>query len=307
MQVLVTGATGFIGGAMVPRLLADGHRVRCLVRDAGRLTAPWRHDVQVVTGSVEHDQSVFRAADGSDVAYYLVHGMEGRLNGLVDRERAAAAAFRDGVELAGVRRIVYLGGLIDEATLGSASVHLYARHQTGEELRSGEVPVTEVRTGMVLGAGSASFQLLVAAARSPVGLDTAWSRSRTQPIAIDDLIEVLVAVTADPPTAWQVLEVGGPDVLTYGELVARTRLLLDRPSAFGLRLPYLPPEVTAGAAALASGVDTTLALGLLQSARVDTVVTDVYAMERYGHLLRTDVDRSIASALATSVPGSARR
>jgi cation-transporting P-type ATPase I len=302
MQVLVTGATGFIGGSLVPRLLAEGHRVRCLLRAPERLTAPWRDEVEIVTGSVEHEQSVFRAADGCDVAYYLVHGMEGRLGGLVERERAAAAAFRDGIELAGVRRVVYLGGLIDEATLGSASAHLYARHQTGEELRTGEVPVTEVRTGMVLGSGSASFQLLVAAARAPFGLDTDWSRSRTQPVGIDDLIEVLVAVLDDPPTAWQVLEIGGPDVVTYGELVARTRLLLDRPSAYGLRLPYLPPEATAGAAALASGVDTTLALGLLQSARVDTIVTDQYAMDRYRDLLRTGVDRAIRSALAAAVP-----
>ena len=302
MQVLVTGATGFIGGALVPRLLADGHRVRCLVRDADRLTAPWRDEVEIVTGSVEHEQSVFRAADGCDVAYYLVHGMEGRISGLVERERAAAASFRDGVELAGVRRVVYLGGLIDEETLGSASPHLYARHQTGEELRTGEVPVTEVRTGMVIGAGSASFKLLVAAARAPLGLDTDWSRSRTQTISIDDLVEVLVAVIEDPPTAWQVLEVGGPEVVTYGELVARTRLLLDRPGAYGLRVPYLPPEATAGAVALVSGVDTTLALGLLQSARVDTVVTDEWAMERYAHLLATGVERSIASALAGMVP-----
>ncbi len=302
MQVLVTGATGFIGGALVPRLLAEGHRVRCLVRDPRRLTAPWRSEVEVVTGSVEHEQSVFRAADGCDVAYYFVHGMEGRLNGLVDRERGAAAAFRDGVELAGVRRVVYLGGLIDEATLGSASAHLYARHQTGEELRTGLVPVTEVRTGMVLGDGSASFRLLVAAARSPLGLDTAWSRSRTQTIAIDDLVEVLVAVIDDPQSAWQVLEVGGPDVVTYGELVSRTRLLLDRPSAYGLRLPYLPPEATASAAALVSGIDPILALGLLQSARVDTVVTDDWAVRRYAHLLTTGVDRAIASALAGTVP-----
>jgi uncharacterized protein YbjT (DUF2867 family) len=301
MLVLVTGATGFVGGALVPRLLADGHRVRCLVRDPKRLTAPWRGEVEIVTGSVEHDQSVFRAADGCEVAYYLVHRMEGRLNGLVERERAAAAAFRDGVELAGVRRVVYLGGLIDEATLGTASPHLYARHQTGEELRAGEVPVTEVRTGMVLGAGSASFRLLVTAARSPLGLDTAWSRSRTQIIAIDDLVEVLVAVVEDP-TAWQVVEVGGPDVVTYGELVSRTRLLLDRPSAYGLRLPYLPPEATASAAALASGVDPTLVLGLLQSARVDTVVTDDWGMQRYAHLLTTGVDQAIASGLAGMVP-----
>jgi uncharacterized protein YbjT (DUF2867 family) len=197
--------------------------------------------------------------------------------------------------------VVYLGGLIDEATLGTASPHLYARHQTGEELRAGEVPVTEVRTGMVLGAGSASFRLLVTAARSPLGLDTAWSRSRTQIIAIDDLVEVLVAVVEDP-TAWQVVEVGGPDVVTYGELVSRTRLLLDRPSAYGLRLPYLPPEATASAAALASGVDPTLVLGLLQSARVDTVVTDDWGMQRYAHLLTTGVDQAIASGLAGMVP-----
>jgi uncharacterized protein YbjT (DUF2867 family) len=297
MDVLVTGATGFVGGRLVPRLLAEGHAVRCLVRDPARLQASWCDDVDVVQGRAEDTQAVWRAADGCDAAYYLVHGMERRVRGLLARERATAAAFRDGADEAGVRRIIYLGGLVDEAALATSSDHLYARQQVGVELRAGPVPVTELRAGIVLGQGSASFGLLVAAARLPVHLDPPWTRSRTQPIGVDDLLALLIAVLGDPQAAWRTFEVGGPEVLAYRELIALVRAELGRQPAWRVPVPYLPPEATAATAATLTAGDPALVLSLLQSATVDTVVRDTSAADRYPTLASTPVREAIRRAL----------
>jgi uncharacterized protein YbjT (DUF2867 family) len=302
MDVLVTGATGTIGAALVPRLLAEGHRIRCLVRRPETLVAPWRRDVEVVEGPVEQPQHVLRAADGTDVAYYLVHGLEDGLSGLVDRERAAAVGFRDAVELAGVGRVVYLGGLVDENDLAHASDHLYARHQAGVELRAGAVPVTELRAGVVIGPGSASFELLLTAARTPVDVVAPFAGTRTQPVALDDLLAVLVAVLDDPDVAGEVLEVGGPDVLTYAELVAVVRASIGRRHLARLTLPYLVPELVALPAASAAHLDPSLVVALLQSARIDSIVRDPGGRERYGHLLTTTVGAAVSAAVCAPAP-----
>ena len=297
MHVLVTGATGFVGGALVPRLLAEGHAVTCLVRDPDRLRAPWRDDVRVVQGRVEDAQAVLRATDGAAAAYYLVHGMGGSTRDLLTRERRAAAGFRDGVDLAGVRRVIYLGGLVDEARLATTSVHLYARQQAGVELRRGPVPVTELRAGIVLGAGSASCDLLLAAARLPVQLDPPWAASLTQPIALEDLLELLLVVLDDPWAAGQVLDVGGPEVLTYAQLLDRARQQLGVRELLRVRVPYLPPEAVATAAAAVARIPPALALGLLPSVREDAVVRDGgRCRQRYPWTSTTGLAAALAAA-----------
>lgn len=298
MDLLVTGATGYVGGALVPRLLEEGHTVRCLVRDADRLTTPWRDRVEIVTGSVVDEGAVLRAADGVDAAYYLVHGMEHRVSGLLEREVRAAASFRDGVEAGGTRRIVYLGGLVDEDDLVRTSPHLFARQQAGQTLRDGRVPVTELRAGIVIGAGSSSFALLRTAASTPLTIDAPMTRSVTQPLAEADLLDLLVRVVDDPRAAWQTLDVGGPEVLTYGELVARVRAAGGAKPARAIPIPYLPPEIAATGAALVSHLDPTLVLPLLRSAEEDAIVRDERARELYPDLARTPLDEAIATALA---------
>jgi uncharacterized protein YbjT (DUF2867 family) len=298
VDLLVTGATGYVGGRLVPRLLEAGHRVRCLVRDPARLTAPWRDRVQVVTGSIEDEGAVLRASDGADAAYFLVHGMEERVSGLLEREVRGAAAFREGVTAGGVRRIVYLGGLVDEGDLSRTSPHLYARQQVGQTLRDGTVPVTELRAGIVIGAGSSSFTLLRTAASTPVTIEAPLTRSMTQPIAERDLLDLLVAVVDDPRAAWQILDVGGPDVCSYGDLVARVRGARGSRRAPRVPFPYLPPEIAATGAAVLSRLDPALVLPLLRSAEEDAVVRDAHARDLYPGLATTTLDVAIADALA---------
>lgn len=304
MQLLVTGATGFVGGALVPRLLAAGHGVTCLVRDPARLPTGWRDEVRIVQGRVEDGQAVLRAADGADAGFYLVHGMESSTRELVHRERQAAAAFRDGADLAGLRRIVYLGGLVDEDRLHATSRHLYARQQAGVELSQGPVPVTELRAGIVLGAGSASFALLLAAARLPIQLEAPWSASLTQPVALDDLLELLTLALRAPLPGSQVLDVGGPEVVSYAELVRRTRRILGARELLRVRVPYLPPEAVALTAAAAAGIEPALALELLPSARHDAIVRDG---DLCRHLLGWSAGTDLDAALLAAYDAQRRR
>lgn len=275
MHVLVTGASGAIGSRLVPALLSQGHAVRCLTRRAERLdAAPWRPDVEVAVGDVADWISLEPAMDGVTAAYYLVHGLGVPLDRLLDHETRQAATFRDAAERAGLSQIVYLGGLLDDAEVARVSPHMYARQQVGVTLAAAGTPVTELRAGIVIGPGSASFRMLLGATRLPIVLRTGWSTSRCQPIAMVDAVHYLAGVLGQHAALDRTFDIGGPEVLTYHRMI---RIALEvtggtwRPSA---PLPASPPEASAPLAAALAGIDQRVALALLQSARHDAVVTD---------------------------------
>jgi uncharacterized protein YbjT (DUF2867 family) len=274
-RILVTGATGFVGGHLVPALLAVGHEVRCLARTPAKLDdAPWRPAVEVVQGDVTDWVSLDRALDGIDRAVYLVHAMDASPQRLVRREIGMARTFRDAADRARLRQVVYLGGLVDEDQLGTMSPHLYARHQTGIELRAGDTPTVELRAAVVIGPGSAVLELLRGGSRLPVVPLPPWSRSRSQPIALDDMVAYLVATLGRGDLGTRVVEVGGPDVVTYREMGDRYLEVVGAGWRPRVPLWWSPPEAAAPALSLLSGTDQDLVLPLLASTRSDAVVTD---------------------------------
>ena len=221
MRTLVTGATGYIGGRLVPELLAAGHEVRCLARAPAKLAErPWHDAVEVRPGDVLDAASTERALEGVEVAYYLVHSMGGAED-FAARDAQAARSFRDAAARAGVGQIVYLGGLGDPDD--DLSPHLASRHEVGRILAAGTVPVTELRAAVIIGSGSASFEMLRALVDLlPVMVTPRWvNRTRCQPIGIRDVLAYLVAVAGHTGAVGRVLEIGGPDVVTYREMMDR--------------------------------------------------------------------------------------
>ena len=257
MRILVTGATGYIGGRIVPRLLEAGYEVRCLARTPAKLTLhPWRHMVEVAEGDVLDPPSLKEAATGCDAALYLVHSMASGKD-FARLDRVAATNFRTAVDDAGLRRVVYLGGLGNDD--GNHSPHLHSRHEVGRILAAGATPVTEIRAAMIIGSGSLSFEMLRSLTEAlPIMTTPKWVRTKCQPIAVGDILEILVGAVSDGTEDSGVIEVGGPEVLTYEELMQiyaeeaglRRRLLIPVPLLtprlsslwIGLVTP-LPPKV----------------------------------------------------------------
>lgn len=215
---LVTGASGYVGGRLVPALLDAGWRVRVLVRTPDRLKTDWRDRVEVVAGDAESADDVRRALTGVDVAYYLRHSMDGR-GDYRTRDRRLATTFADAARTVGVRRLVYLSGLHPQ---GKLSDHLASRVEVGQILLDSGVPTAVLQAGVVLGAGSASFDMLRhLTERLPAAVGPRWLRNRIQPIAVDDVIHYLVRAADLPPEVNRTIDVGSDEVLTYLEMMRR--------------------------------------------------------------------------------------
>jgi len=270
---LVTGATGYIGGRLVPQLLTAGHEVRCLVRTPSKLAdAPWRDDVEVTEGDVTDASALASTMDDVDVAYYLVHSMGGPA-AFDEEDRRAATCFRDAAAAAGIGRIVYLGGLgrDDDPDL---SRHLRSRHEVGRVLADGPVAVTELRAALIIGSGSASFEMLRYLVEVlPVMITPRWVENRCQPIAIRDVLAWLVRAAERPGTTSEVVEVGGPDVLTYRTMMQTYAELAGLTRRIVVSVPLLTPKLSSLWVGLVTPLPADLAKPLVASLINEVVVT----------------------------------
>jgi len=274
-RVLLTGATGYIGGRLLPALLEHGARVRCLVRRPDEFAAPDR--VEVAAGDVRDFGAVRRALDGVSVAYYLVHAM-GAGAGFEESDRESAETFATAARDAGVERIVYLGGLGRGEEL---STHLASRQEVGRVLASTGVETIEFRASIVIGSGSASFEIVRALTeRLPVMITPRWVETRTQPIAIGDVVAYLVAALELEPGEGAVFEIGGEGVATYGDVMreyARQRGL----RRYLISIPLLTPRLSSLWLALVTPRHFRIGRQLVGGLSNETVVHDPAARERF--------------------------
>ncbi|MER5903375.1 SDR family oxidoreductase [Streptomyces mirabilis] len=272
-RCLVTGATGYIGGRLVPELLEAGHRVRCLARSPAKLRDyPWSGDAEVVRGDVTDAGSVAEALRGIDVAYYLVHAL-GTGHGFEETDRKAARIFGEQAHAAGVSRIVYLGGLTPEGVPEERlSPHLRSRAEVGRILLESGVPTTVLRAAVIIGSGSASFEMLrYLTERLPVMVTPRWVRTRIQPIGVRDVLRTLVGSARMPAGVNRAFDIGGPEVLTYLEMMQRYAAVAGLPRRLILPVPVLTPGLSSHWVGLVTPVPASIARPLTESLRHEVV------------------------------------
>lgn len=312
--ILVTGATGYVGGRLVPKLLEAGYHVRCLVRDPSRLQGrSWLKRVEVFSGDALSPEGLAAAMQGVSAAYYLIHGQQG---GKIDAERDLQVArnFAQAAEDANIERIIYLGELVDPTA--NLSPYLRARHETGYILRYGSVPVTEFRAGMIVGSGSALFEMIrYLVEREPLLICPAWFFSQAQPIAIRDVLSYLVDALKTPDSNGRVIEIGGPSRLTYADMLlnyAKERSL----KRWLIPTPFNAPRLSAYWVHMITPIHWRVVAPLIEGLRARLIVRDDTARKLFpqikpidfqtaahlalGRIQRDNVETSWADALVTS-------
>ncbi len=304
LRVLVTGATGYIGARLVPRLVDAGHQARVLVRDPDKIrNVPWVADVQVFRGDLLQPDTLDDALADVDVVYYLVHSMNSH-GGFLDKETRSATNVAEAAKRAGVRRIVYLGGL--HADSGQLSTHLRSRTQVGQILIDSGVPTMVLQAGVVIGSGSASFEMIRHLTnRLPVMTTPRWVNNHIQPIAVRDVLYYLIAAADADLAGSRTYDIGGPDVLRYGEMMqiyaevaglARRRILV---------LPVLTPKLAGLWIDLVTPVPGSIGRALIESLSTDAVATehDIDAVIPPPPGGPTDYRQAVALALRHSADG----
>jgi len=289
--ILVTGATGYIGGRLAPLLLERGHTVRVMVRSRRRvLSRPWSDDVDIAVGDALKPETLPQAMQGVHTAYYLIHSIAGP-SGFEELDIQAARNFGQAAKEAGVQRIIYLGGLGDPQA--DLSPHLRSRQRTGDALRESGVSVTEFRAAVIVGSGSISFEMIRhLAERLPVMVCPKWVYSRIQPIAIDDLLEYLVTALDVPESVDRTIEIGGADVTTY------RGLMLGYARARGLRrllipVPVLTPRLSSYWVHWMTPIPAKITRALVEGLRNEVVVTNTLSHTLFPHVKPRDYSSSI--------------
>ncbi len=294
-NILVTGATGYVGGRLVPRLIAAGHSVRCLVRDPSRLDGrPWE-GVDVAQGDMLEPDTLPPALEGIDTAYYLVHSMAAGEEEFARRDRQAALNFAQAAHKAGVKRIIYLGGLGERGA--QLSEHLSSRQEIGDILRTGEVPVTEFRAAIVVGSGSMSFEMIrYLTERLPIMICPRWVKTLCQPISIGDVLAYLIAALDTPGSIGKTIEIGGADVLTYRQMLkayARIRGL----RRWLLSVPVLTPRLSSHWVNLVTPIPTNFARPLIEGLSSPVVVTNDLAGQLFPSIKPSGYREAVRVAL----------
>lgn len=264
------GASGYVGSHLVPALRAAGWNVRAASRRAEALAAQAWSGVELVSADALQPETLDAALQGVKVAYYLVHSMAA--GGDFPRlDRLAAAHFREAAARAGVQRIVYLGGLLPR---GPSSAHLASRGETGDVLRQGPVPVTELRAGIIIGPGSAAFEVIRDLVfHLPVMVTPRWVDTRSQPIALGDVVAYLLEMAERPDAGGLILECGGPEVVTYRQLMQRFAALVDRRPLI-VSVPVLTPRLSSYWLDLVTAVPANVARALIDGLGHEVVVHD---------------------------------
>ncbi|MET8159979.1 SDR family oxidoreductase [Sphaerisporangium sp. NPDC005289] len=268
-RCLVTGATGYIGGRLVPELLEAGHAVRCMARSSARLRGQvWRDRVEVAEADATDLAATRAALEEVDVAFYLIHTMAAGRD-FAERDRAAARTFAVAAREAGVRRIVYLGGLTPAER---PSPHMRSRAEVEAILRCSGVPTVAYRASVIIGSGSVSFEMLrYLTERLPVMTTPRWVRTRTQPIAIRDVLRYLVRALDIPPGAERAYDIGGPDVLTYAQMMRGYAEAAGLPPRLIIPVPLLTPSLSSHWVGLVTPVPAGVARPLVESLRNEAV------------------------------------
>ena len=303
--ILVTGATGYIASRLIPRLLDSGCRVRCLARDPLRLKGrSWFNQVDIFQADVTTPESLAHAFDGVDTAYYLIHNMSAG-HGYTKIELDGARNFASAAETAGVQHIIYLGGLADPEQY--IAPHMRSRIETGKVLREGKVPVTEFRAGVIIGSGSISFEMIrFMTELFPIVPGPTWMKNKSQPIAVQNVIDYLFAALTNPNGRGGVFEIGGPNITVYGDLMLRYA------NARGLKrkmflLPGIPVSLMAFGVGLMTPVPYPIAYALIGGLSTDSIVKHPDALKVFPEVKLIDFDAATQKALKITHPDHIER
>lgn len=297
-KILLTGATGFVGRAVEPMLVAAGWAVRNLTRQARRARQP-TPGVEWVEGNIANSDDVARTLNGVRAAVYLVHEM-GQGPSFERREVDEAGGFAEAAARAGLERIVYLGGV---APVGEASSHLHSRLAVGQTLRSGRVPTVELRASMIVGHGSLSWLIVRdLVARLPVMVLPSWLRSRTEPVAIDDVVAALVAAADFPAAANASFDLPGPDVLSGRQILDEVARQMHLAPPIAIEVPVLTPRLSSHWVRLVTRADWSVAREVVVGLTHDLLARDDRFWSQIGHIHRLSFGEAASRALAAEAP-----